>query len=450
MTTPLRIDSLQLTDFRLFHSMQIDFQPDLTVLVADNAGGKTAILEAVGIATDSVTSVLWLNGSGKNIEVSDVRVGPDRESTKHLGILRAQGVVADIASSWHRSQRAGVSRVLNGKAGLKSVRENIRHLLDETGGTATTLPVVAFYGTERQRRDHAIQLDARHLGDRLSAYAEFGLYSASFQALSTWYQTQFEELGRSSTHAGARQYRPERLLAAVNKAVNCVLEPTGWRDLTWVSDPHVFQGRGSMVVSHPKYGAHPVARLSDGIRSMIGLVGDLAHRCARLNPHLGEDAATQTSGVLLVDEVDLHLHPSWQQQVVPLLRHAFPSMQMILTTHSPQVITSVTNTCIRTIEVRNGTGTARMPELQTRGVESADALARVMGVDPIPKVKESVWLSEYRGMIEQGQYDTEAARNLLDKLIIHFGIRHPVILDCDRLARFQRIKQRAPGLTPSL
>ena len=63
------------------------------------------------------------------------------------------------------------------------------------------------------------------------------------------------------------------------------------------------------MVKHPKYGRLPLSALSDGVRNMIGLIADIAHRCARLNPHLSEDVARQTPGVLLIDEVDMHLHP---------------------------------------------------------------------------------------------------------------------------------------------
>ena len=95
------------------------------------------------------------------------------------------------------------------------------------------------------------------------------------------------------------------------------------------------------MVEHPEYGRLPLSSLSDGVRNMIALIADIAHRCARLNPHLSEEAARQTPGVLLIDEVDMHLHPRWQQLVVDLLRKAFPSLQIILSTHSPHVLSTV-------------------------------------------------------------------------------------------------------------
>jgi predicted ATP-binding protein involved in virulence len=181
--------------------------------------------------------------------------------------------------------------------------------------------------------------------------------------------------------------------------------------------------------------------LSDGVRNMIALVADLAHRCVRLNPHFGEAAARLTPGILLIDEVDMHLHPRWQQLVVELLQKAFPAMQMVLSTHSPHVLSTVDVTSIRVIRLRDGQGVIETPTFQTRGVESADVLASIMGVDPVPQVEQAVWLSSYRARIEDGDVDTTEAISLRAKLVDHFGLEHPLMLECDRLIRFQAFKR---------
>ncbi|MGB8922932.1 MAG: AAA family ATPase [Pseudomonas sp.] len=92
-----------------------------------------------------------------------------------------------------------------------------------------------------------------------------------------------------------------------------------------------------------------VSQLSDGIRNIVALAADIAYRCIKLNPHLGITAPHQCTGVVLIDEVDMHLHPAWQQTVIPDLLGAFPNIQFIVTTHSPQVITSVQAKCIRVL-----------------------------------------------------------------------------------------------------
>ena len=85
----------------------------------------------------------------------------------------------------------------------------------------------------------------------------------------------------------------------------------------------------------------PFHLLSDGYRNVVGMVADIAYRMATLNPHLLERVIGETPGIVLVDEIDLHLHPNWQRQVVGHLLQAFPQVQFVATTHSPFIIQSL-------------------------------------------------------------------------------------------------------------
>ena len=94
----------------------------------------------------------------------------------------------------------------------------------------------------------------------------------------------------------------------------------------------------------------PISALSDGTRAMVSLVADLAKRASQLNPDYSENAAKLASGIALIDDIDLHLHPEWQQRVVPSLQATFPNIQFIISTHSPQVLSSVPSKHIRVLE----------------------------------------------------------------------------------------------------
>ncbi|MBR5759411.1 MAG: AAA family ATPase, partial [Thermoguttaceae bacterium] len=162
--------------------------------------------------------------------------------------------------------------------------------------------------------------------------------------------------------------------------------------------------------------------LSAGVKIIIGLVGDIAFRCVKLNPHLGSDALTKTPGVVLIDEIELHLHPEWQQVILPTLRSVFPRIQFIVTTHSPQVITSVPKECVRIL----GDGHAENPFFQTQGVESQEALLSVFGVNPAPNSDEFVKaLNEYERMTRSGEVDSDKGRLLYQSLREHFGEDYP-------------------------
>jgi predicted ATP-binding protein involved in virulence len=121
-----------------------------------------------------------------------------------------------------------------------------------------------------------------------------------------------------------------------------------------------------------------VEQLSDGVRNMIALVADIAYRMARLiNSDLGREAARETPGLVLIDEVDMHLHPEWQQVVLKTLTLAFPRVQFVLTTHSPQVISPVPSSSanVRLDENRGRRGRCRRSECApTYGRSNADVL----------------------------------------------------------------------------
>jgi predicted ATP-binding protein involved in virulence len=165
-----------------------------------------------------------------------------------------------------------------------------------------------------------------------------------------------------------------------------------------------------------------------------------------LNPNLGWLAADQTSGIVLIDEVDMHLHPAWQQTVLASLREAFPRIQFIVTTHSPQVLTTVPAECIRSLshEVDSETvdrkAVVRLFHSQTEGVASSTALAEIMNTDPIPDIEATRWLSRYKALIEQSHWETDEAKALRVRLVEHFGANHQLIHECDRLIRLQSYK----------
>jgi predicted ATP-binding protein involved in virulence len=151
---------------------------------------------------------------------------------------------------------------------------------------------------------------------------------------------------------------------------------------------------------------------------MIGLVADIAHRTARLNPHLGESAAIETPGIVLIDEVDMHLHPQWQQVVLKSLEQAFPLLQFIVTTHSPQVLTTLRKENIRIFSCdEQGKWTAPEPATSPLAHESGDALAHIMGTHPRPEIQNVLPdLHAYELLARAGKGDTNEAREIQKRL----------------------------------
>ena len=469
--TLLRIDELNLKNYRCFSSCEVNFHPTLTVLVAENAGGKTAILDALRLALLPFVTAVGKSRSCPGFLRSDMRgyseIG-DLPSSPAPTAFLAEGKFRGETVRWRRER---TERKLFGQTSRREIGEITRQariLSDLIQFEAregdqirnkTTLPVVAYYGTGRlyneQRLTNAKRWLAKSSHTRMSAYLDCLSSSSSYKSFSAWFGQRWEDIGESRSRAEGFEGRPENQITAVREAVKVVLEPTGWATMDWQPAEQDDDGRTygtGYIRLESSFGSRvPLYTQSDGIRNMVAMVGDLAHRCVRLNSHLGEGAAYETPGIVMIDEVDMHLHPRWQQLVVALLQKAFPHVQFILTTHSPHVLSTVNAECIRQIFILSGVGSTPNPKVQTRGLESAAILNDVMHVNPVPPVDEAKWLADYTALIESDSHETEEGLRLRNLLINLYGENHPIILDCNRLIRFQVFKKRKEhkGMNPN-
>lgn len=201
-----------------------------------------------------------------------------------------------------------------------------------------------------------------------------------------------------------------------------------------------------LVMEHPEQGYIPLSLLSDGLRNMVAMISDIAFRCIKLNPHLGEKAAIETSGIVLIDEVDMFLHPTWQQTVLSSLMDAFPKLQFIVTTHSPQVISTVHSYSIRVIgENYEGKLIASKPLAHTYGNPSNQVLESVMLVDPQPPIKEKEMLEQLTELVDQGKGNSELAQSLLTELTTLLGDTHPQLQRLHRSLNRQQYLSHLEG-----
>ena len=463
----LNLQSLKLWDYRCFETLDIDFHPQITVLVAANGAGKTSVLDAIAVALGPYIGA-FDEATGKHFEASDIRLFKVRETASHEmehapgGVrLEARGFIpASLNDSLADTSAVSTwARALAGPTKARTTIKDAKALIDHgkrlqeavrTPGNAVVLPLLAYYGTGRLWQQKKlvdkgkIQRTSRTIG-----YADCLDPASSYKAFVEWFhywsrnakdaRLKALEAGHRSSHTEFEGY-----IRSVSKAVSICLEPAGWQDIEYSFT------QDALVAHHVQLGQLPVELLSDGIRNMIGMVADIAFRATKLNGHLGAEASAQTPGIVLIDEVDMHLHPEWQQVVLQNLTRAFPAMQFIVTTHSPQVLTSVDANCIRQLrqttdpETGSTLSVVQRVTVQTRGVSSADLLARIMNVDPVPDVQEARMLTDYQALIQQNAHDTDDGKLLRARLVQHFGAEHPVMRECDRLIRLQGFKQRLP------
>lgn len=466
----MRLDSLTLTNFRCFSHLHVDLHPQLTVLIAPNGMGKTTILDAARIALWPYVKGFDLGsqtGKSATIQIDDVRLAPKAEGNMEPQLpssITANGFVysrdrrdfeTDEITWQQRRERVKPGTNTLADAATKTLTKLAQFMEGDVRASTTdipvcTLPLISYLGTGRLWYQSRYTSEAADVTlkkseySRLSGYLNCLTQSSNFKQFVDWYGWVY------------RSYREDQILAiengvqldestnffaqaihVVKSSVNCLItEMTGWRDIAYSAKYHQ-----QLVLSHPEQGTLPLEMLSDGLRNMVAMVADLAFRAFKLNPHLKHEAAKQTKGIVLIDEVDMFLHPSWQQTVLASLRTAFPNIQFIVTTHSPQVVTSIKRENIRIIENdADGGPIAISPREEVIGVESQVALNKVLGTNPVPPVEPARWLNDYIAKIEDGSYLDEDGQKLRQRLLELYGPTHPLMLDADRLIRFQEFK----------
>ena len=298
------------------------------------------------------------------------------------------------------------------------------------------LPVVCYYSSKRLWVHHKSTLSKSPSRARTSGYIDCLSSTSSYRQLSEWVKRttlisyQNREYGKNVERASV-----DDQLRAVAHTVETILRDENWESF------HYSVSEDELVMYHEEHGFLPLSLLSDGVRAMTAMAADLARRCCQLNPQFGELAPSKTEGIVLIDEVDLHLHPQWQQRVLAGLTEVFPKVQFIVSTHSPQVLSTVPVDQIRVIDrTFSQQWQVRQPQDEVVGLPSSVALSQIMGVDPQPPVAAAAMLNEYRRLIEAGSYLAPRAQELRNSLEDTYGDSHPVLRDADRLARFQKLK----------
>ena len=443
------ISNISLKRYRCFSDISVSFDPRLTLIAAPNGEGKTAILDAVAISLRLFIDTLQKKRSSRGFAKEDIQLAVSREGTMENFLpgepttVHANGVFWGDKITWTRELRSaspGAKTTTKDARELSQIADGLLGYLHFTGSTSDTpgskaeiLPMISYYGTGRLYSQIKSTQKKKPGKSRLDGYEDCLNPNSSYKAFLAWFgpmsrEAQAEQ--QTGLHSG---HRAEERIKAVAKAISGVLESTGWTDVRWDfvnQEPVAFHSDGRAL---------PVRLLSDGVRNMLAMVADMAFRCSQLNPQLGIDAATRTPGIALIDEIDMHLHPEWQQSVLSRLMTVFPEIQFLVSTHSPEVISTFGKEHIRVVKH----GRVSSPSAQTSGVPSDRVLASVMGVNPVwGELEAAKWLTRYHSLISQGFYNLEEGADLRTKIIEHYGNNSQQLLECDQAIRLAQIRNK--------
>ena len=350
----MKINSLQLTNIRSIETAEFRFQPGFNLIAGVNGVGKSTVLDALCICLSRILPLMAkFRAKARPFDNKDIRSGfPFLDVNLSLTIgddeLRftrrqwKEEFAADDAENLKKLRR----EILESKRLRDRERNLLRELKASHGVSdsdtfvpskaafmiaahlAAVAPICVFFSTNRSVVSSASTAKSRASGGKSAAYAEAlvprPMYVAQF---ADWMRVQ----GALAKEYSAAKRHLQVLRSAVNRFLPTYesLRPADEADGN-SSDLMINQGKTEL----------DVGQLSDGERGVLALVLDLARRLSQANPSL-DDPLSEGHAVVLIDEIDLHLHPKWQRQIVHNLTKTFPRCQFTTTTHSPQVVASV-------------------------------------------------------------------------------------------------------------
>lgn len=393
----MRLKRALIENYRAITRLELDLHPQMNVFFGGNAKGKTSVLNAIAVGLGGILKL-----------IPQVSSNGFRATDRPGGEPVRVELEATDGTKWERAV-GGPRR----PGRLDALRKRLDPFLAGGGREEVEedLPIVAFYDTERAVREQP--LGRRRAADEtprrlaLEGALEAG---TDFSEFLRWFRArEHEELGLRSERRDLDYEIPA--LRAVRGAIRAMAPQI--TDIRIAFRPLRFE-IGWQNDGEPVERLR-LSQLSGGYRVMLLLAADLARRMAQGNPHL--DDPLQSEAIVLIDEVELHLHPSWQQTILPDLMHTFPNAQFLVSTHSPQVLTTVEADRVLELERENGAISAFVVPGSTYGARASDALRIVMGVDERPADNDFVKdLRRYLHLVAVGKGELKTALSLRERL----------------------------------
>lgn len=322
----MKINRLELENFRSFDRAELQLDGKSTVIFGVNGTGKTSVLTSINLLYANIVNRIVNRKELKqnfNLELDDIKYG--KTQTK----IEADFDMEEQRITYHRSMVRKTGKRAHDLKALKNIVSlfHEKYIDDEK---QENIPIFVNYGTNRLVLDIPMRIRNKHTFDIYSAFDKAIENRIDFRTFFEWFRGQEDYENECKVQKADLEYK-DKALETVRKAMLVMMD--GCTDLRVARKPKL-----EMKVEKNGISLN-VSQLSDGEKCTMAMFGDLARRLSIANPLL--DNPLLGDGVVLIDEIELHMHPSWQRNVLKQLRETFPNIQFIITTHSPIVLSEV-------------------------------------------------------------------------------------------------------------
>ena len=394
----MKIKRLKIENFRGIVDETIEFDPAFTVFAGRNGGGKSTILEAIAIMLSRISGRM----SGNNSDLVSLQ---QRDITYGKKFCRLQLTLASEDDSITLSFGRNIDGVEDEDAGAaETCASRLKGVFQKAGDPECELPVFAYYSSDRNTSGFCAPRPSEGM-DRMSVYQNAFKAGTNFDDFSDWFadvmlerELAVAEAARKPLKQGNRE-RDEiekkfRFITEIKLALRA-FSPT--LEGFYTEDGKLFvKPRGI-----------PAEYLSQGEKSVVALISDIALRMAGANPSMKNPLSSRA--IIMIDELDIHLHPDWQSRIAQMLPKIFPCTQFIVSSHSPSLF-SVVKSLYKLDECRDGF--SRLEHSSQFGRAPADILGTFLNAEREPSFRDEI--AAMYGAIDNG--DAKKALKIITRL----------------------------------
>ena len=340
----MKVDKIVIKNYKGFENCEVNFHPNVNVFIGSNASGKTTMLNAISKSATAIVPRVTNNNQMSSINIEDINynslfsyiVGDvsgftdeniNFKSFTHAGIVTEE---AKLISSEINDKIHKVANIFNARISV----------------SPTTIPIIKFYPANRSSFTYSeVSINNIFKISQLETWSNIRQSSLSYSKFFHWFfENETDELRLQRDYKDFNAQSPA--LRDVRKALRLTFEELGYGNFTLISKQIKRKGNSKLLPSIflknlDTKKEESLDNKSDGEKAIITLIADIAYNLSIAKDFSIDDDFLKSPGIVLIDEIETHLHPKWQREILPILTKLFPNIQFFVATHSPQIVASV-------------------------------------------------------------------------------------------------------------
>ncbi|MDO4540016.1 MAG: AAA family ATPase [Syntrophomonadaceae bacterium] len=397
----MKIQSIAVRNFRGISDIAFPIEGKSTVFFGVNGVGKSSVLRAVNLLFSNLINKIVQNKfkQGINIELDDI------ENGKSIASVAAEfSFIDDFNVSYSRFMNRKNKERTHTNTALSDFEKHFRELYLEESAPYKGMPIFVNYGVNRAVLDVPLRIRKEHEFNKETAFQNAIQNRIDFRLFFEWFRNQEDLENQIVKETGDAEYK-DKALTAVRSAMQAMLD--GVSNIRVTRNPLAMRAEKDGVTLR-------IEQLSDGEKCTLALFGDLARRISIANTDL--DDPLLGNGIVLIDEIELHMHTTWQRKILPALKQTFPHIQFIVTTHSPQVLGELDETYNVFALTKDENNQLQYTKYQTYGFDSNLILEELMNTPSVCEKIKEISAAMFQCIQEKKYEEALDKANLLDSI----------------------------------